>query len=337
MSPPDQPLISVVLPFRNAEITLQSAVHSILNQTFTNFEILLVDNGSTDKSPNIALQLAREDTRIRLLREECTGIVPALNTGLNHAQATYIARMDADDIAYPERLVTQLQYLEDHPDIGLIATQADYGGAQEAKGFRAYLDWCNQLISHEQISLNRFVDAPLVHPSVMFRKELLAKYGGYEQDDFPEDFELWLRWLESGVRFAKIERPLLRWNDHPERLTRQSARYRPEAFYRIKATYLNRWLRQYNPFYPEVVIWGGGRKSRQRVALLEAQGSRITAYVDIQAHKTTTRPCITYQDIAPPGQYFIVSYLANQGQRKKVKAYLKNKGYVEGVHFLLAA
>ncbi len=337
MPPSDQPRISVILPFRNAESTLRSAVLSILSQTLTNFEVLLVDNGSTDESPIIARQLARQDTRIRLLREECSGVVPALNTGLTHAKAPYIARMDADDIAYLDRLVTQLQYLEDHSDIGLVATQADYGGAQEAKGLRAYLDWCNQLISQEQISLNRFVDAPLVHPTVMFRKRLVDDYGGYHEGDFPEDFELWLRWMEAGVRFSKIDTPLLRWQDHPQRLTRCSERYRPEAFYSIKAVYLNRWLQQHNPFYPELVVWGAGRKSRQRTALLEAEGSRIAAYIDIKPGKTSTCPCIHYQDIAPPGTYFVVSYVANQGQREKIRKFLLSKGYREGINFLLVA
>ena len=333
----DPPSVSVLLPFRNAGDRLADAIRSILNQTFTAFELLLVDNASTDKSPDIAHHLARQDSRISLLKEDIVGIVPALNTGLVYTKAPYIARMDADDIAYPERLARQLQYLQNHPDVGLVASQVDFEGPPQARGLYAYVEWSNQLISHEQLALNRFVDAPLIHPSAMFRKQLADEYGGYREGDFPEDFELWLRWMEVGVRFAKIGSPLLRWQDHPHRLTRRNERYRPEAFYRIKALYLNRWLRTHNPFYPEVVVWGAGRKSRQRAALLEAEGSRIKAYIDIKAHKTSTRPCIHFQDIALPGSYFIVSYVANRGQREKVRAFLLSKGYVEGKHFLLAA
>lgn len=337
MLSPDAPSVSILLPFRNAGDSLGAAIRSILTQTFTRFELLLIDNGSTDKGPDIAQDLARKDSRIRLFREEKVGIVPALNTGLAHARAACIARMDADDIAYPQRLAIQYQYLLDHPEIGLVASKVDFAGSELAGGLRAYVDWSNRLVSHEQLALNRFVDAPLVHPSVMFRKQLVEAYGGYREGDFPEDFELWLRWMEAGVGFAKIDTPLLRWQDHAQRLTRRSKRYRPESFYRIKAGYLNQWLQHHNPFYPEVVIWGAGRKSRQRAALLEAEGSRVTAYIDIKAQKTTTRPCIHYQAIAAPGTYFVVSYVGNQGQREKIRDFLLSRGYQEGKHFLLAA
>jgi glycosyltransferase involved in cell wall biosynthesis len=334
---PDSPSVSVLLPFRNAGNSLADAIQSILRQTFTDYELLLVDNASTDDSTIIARELARQDHRIRLLREERPGIVPALNTGLAHARAACIARMDADDIAYPERLAMQYRYLQNHSEIGLLASKVDFAGSVRAEGLRAYVDWSNQLISYAQLSMNRFVDAPLVHPSVMFRKQEADRHGGYREGDFPEDFELWLRWMEAGVGFAKIDTPLLQWQDHPQRLTRRSERYRPEAFYSTKAIYLNQWLRHHNPFYPEVVIWGGGRKSRQRAALLEAEGSRVTAYIDIKAQKTTTRPCIHYQEIAAPGTYFVVSYVGNQGQREKIRDFLLSRGYQEGIHFLLAA
>lgn len=331
------PAISVVLPFRNATKSLEEAVLSILDQSFTDFELLLVDNHSEDGSSRIAQQLAEADARINLLYEPQPGIVNALQRGLDHALAPYIARMDADDVAYPQRLSSQYDFLQKHPQVGVLASQVDFEGHKEAKGLRTYVKWSNHLLSHDQLLLNRFVDAPLVHPTVMFRKGLLDQHGGYRSGDFPEDFELWLRWMEAGVRFEKIDRALLCWRDHPDRLTRCSVRYRPEAFYQVKAYYLNHWLIQHNPFYPEVVIWGGGRKSRQRAALLEEQGGVIKAYLDIRADKTSTRPCIHYLDIAPPGHYFVVSYVANRGQREKIREFLIGRGYVEGINFLLAA
>ena len=331
------PTVSVLLPYRNAENTLRDAIRSILGQSFTDFEVLLVDNQSDDEGARIAREMAELDPRIVLLHEPEVGIVHALRRGLSLARAPFIARMDADDISYPERLEVQYRFLAENPETGLVASQVDFEGNTEAKGIQAYVDWSNRLLSQQQIQLNRFVDAPLVHPSVMFRIKLLKAHGSYQQGDFPEDFELWLRWMEAGVGFEKIARPLLCWQDHPGRLTRGSERYRPEAFYRIKALYLNRWLQAHNPFYPEVVIWGAGRKSRQRSAMLEDQGCQIKAYIDIKADKTSTRPCIYYREIAAPGQYFVLSYVANQGQREKIRKFLMGKGYVEGVHFLLAA
>lgn len=335
--PASEPAVSVVLPFRNAVASLNEAVDSILRQSLANFELILVDNHSEDGSSQVARQLEGQDRRICLVYQKETGIVPAIRTGLEWARAKYIARMDADDIAHPRRLEEQFRFLEKQPSVGVVSTCVRYQGPDHAHGIRSFVEWNNSLITHQQIQLSRFVDVPVIHPTVMFRKGMLNKYGSYQQGDFPEDFELWLRWLEAGVRFEKLPSPLLDWRDHAERLTRRSPRYRPEAFYRIKTPYLNRWLREHNPFYPDIVVWGAGRKSRQRAALLAGQGVRINAYIDLRADKTTTLPCIPYQQIAGPGHYFVLSYLANQGQREKIRRFLMGRGYQEGIHFLLTA
>ena len=102
--------------------------------------------------------------------------------------------------------------------------------------------WTNGLLTHEEIALARFVESPLAHPSVMFRRSLVERWGGYAEGAFPEDYELWLRWLDAGVRMEKLADPLLIWNDSPTRLSRRDPRYAAEAFYRVKARYLARWL-----------------------------------------------------------------------------------------------
>ncbi|MFP4090547.1 MAG: glycosyltransferase family 2 protein [Cyclobacteriaceae bacterium] len=331
------PSVSILLPFYNAEHTLPEAVNSLLGQTFTDFELLLINNCSSDGSEKMAAALATKDARIRLLSEEEQGITYALNTGLKQAKGKYIARMDADDISYPDRLALQFHYLEAHPQTDVLACQVDFSGPASSEGIRAYIDWNNRLLSYEQMYLNRFVDAPLIHPSVMFRKTLIKNFGGYRQGDFPEDFELWLRWMEAGVHFAKYPQPLLCWKDHPQRLTRQDERYSQEAFYRIKSHYLARWLRRHNPFHPEIVVWGAGRKSRQRLQWLQAAGIQIRSYIDINEKRTSTRSCIHFEEIAPPGAYFILSNVAKRGRGEDIRQYLMNKGYTEGVNFLMMA
>ena len=136
---------------------------------------------------------------------------------------------------------------------------------------------------------------------------------------------------------AKVPDVVLDWYDYPQRLTRTDDRYTTDAFYRIKTHYLADWLQQHNPFYPKIVVWGAGRKSRQRARLLEEKGIKIDAYIDVVRDKTQEHPCIFYQDIAPPGQYFVVSYVGNRGQREKIRDFLISRGYQEGMHFILAA
>lgn len=332
------PRISVVLPFRNAQATLERAIASIIDQSLTDWELILVNNTSTDNGEAIAQRWATRDRRIRILYEDNPGIVHALNRGLRDARAPLIARMDADDISYPDRLASQYAYLQAYPHVQAVGCRVRYCGDGESHpGMQTYVNWVNTLVTPKEIQRNRFVESPLVHPSVTFRADLLTQYDAYRIGSFPEDYELWLRWLDQGAILAKCPEVLLDWYDSSSRLSRTDERYEPEAFYRVKTQYLARWLARHNPFHPHVVVWGGGRKSRQRMRLLENRGIAIQAVIDIVANKTTVLPCIYYQDLAPPGQYFILSYVSNRGRRDEIRQFLRQRGYQEGVDFLLAA
>lgn len=175
------PQVSVVLPFRNAEATLERAVMSILQQSLTTWELILVNHASTDGGGIAAQQWAQRDTRIRLVYEDRPGIVTALNRGLHEVHAPFIARMDADDVCHPDRLALQFNYLQGHPEVGAVGSQVRYRttAGEPQPGMQAYVAWVNTLVEPKDIQQNRFVESPLVHPSVMFRTSLLAQYGTY--------------------------------------------------------------------------------------------------------------------------------------------------------------
>ena len=201
--------ISIILPFYNAEETLRAAVESMLNQSFTPFELILVDNNSDDTSVEIAQKLIQKDSRCILIKEKQQGIAFALNAGLAHCQGQYIARMDADDISLPHRLQQQYRFLEDNPGIDVVAGKAKYrGSSSETKGFERYVRWSNSIKSSSQIALNRFVESPIIHPTVMWRTEVSNTYGAYQHGSFPEDYELWLRWMDRGVQLCQTRRIL---------------------------------------------------------------------------------------------------------------------------------
>jgi glycosyltransferase involved in cell wall biosynthesis len=328
------PAVSVILPFYNEEKNLNKAVESIVAQYFDDFELILINNNSTDESPGIARDLGKKDSRIVAIDEYRSGIVFALNTGIKKAKGKYIARMDADDIAKPHRLKRQFDYLENNPDTGLVACCVEYHTSMpNMGGMQHFVDWNNTLLSHDDIFLNRFIETPVVHPSVMFRKHLIDQYGGYENGDFPEDYQLWLRWLDKGVKFAKLPGILMEWHDHSKRLTRNDQRYSRQAFYITKTGYLIKYLEMHNPFHPEVVIFGAGRTARRRSRLLEKMGLQIKYYVDIEP--ATKEGVVYYRDIPEPGTSFILSYIAKRGARADVRDYLKSKKYNEGIDYLM--
>ncbi len=328
--------VSVVMPFYRDENTLAASIDSILNQSFTDFELLLIDNNAGAEAVAIASEKASSDNRITILPESNQGIVYALNTGIRNARGKYIARMDADDISHPDRFAKQVDYLEKNPETGLVASCVNYVGDEDLQfGFFEYVKWNNRLITHEEIASNRFVESPIVHPTVMFRTELIGEFGAYRHGEFPEDYELWLRFLAAGVRMHKIPDPLLDWKDSPERLTRSDERYATLAFFETKTIYLYDWLKENNPYFPEVVVWGAGRRSRERFGLLHDLGIQPKFFIDLRANPP--RRVIEYKHTPPAGKHFIVSYVANRDAREQIKSFLVQLGYTEGKDFICVA
>jgi glycosyltransferase involved in cell wall biosynthesis len=337
-------MVSVVLPVRNASVTLPDALDSLAAQTFSDFEVLAVNDGSDDNGATLAVlnAFAARDPRIRILDRPHGGIVAALTAGLAAAHGNAIARMDADDVCHPRRLELQARYLDEHPAIGLVSCLADFGGDRHAaRGYLRHLEWANSLRTPEEIRLGVFRESPLPHPSVLFRAALPKRFGGYREGDFPEDYELWLRWLEAGVVMAKLPQALLTWNDPPDRLSRTDPRYAAAAFHRIKAGYLARHLARTNPFHPKVIVAGAGRITRRRAEHLLAHGVVITSWLDIDPNKVgkdvAGRPVLHLSDVPRPDTCFVVPYVASRGVTEYLSTFLENRGFVLGRSYLPAA
>lgn len=326
--------ISVVLPFYNAQKTLQRAVNSILNQSFNQFELILVNNNSTDKSPQIAQENASKDTRIKIINETRQGVVYASNTGFKIAQAPLIARMDADDEAHEHRLQAQYEFLQANIHLDAAGTMVNYCGDLQNKGLHKYVEYTNTIISEKDIADKRFTELLIINPTFMFRKKSLEKFGDYLTGDFPEDYELFLRWLSKGAVFGKVQKRLLNWHDSPQRLTRTDKIYSQKSFFELKAKYLSIFLQENNKYFPETVIWGAGRLTRRRAELNLKYGIKILYYIDIDPNKIDGKNVISHENIPPPGQIYILSYVNNHGAREKIRDYLKLKKYVEIRDFL---
>lgn len=335
------PRVTVLLPVKNAAATLPSALESLRSQTLSDFEIVAVDDGSDDDGAtwDVLAATARRDPRLRPVRLAHGGIAAALNAGLSLARGTFLARMDADDWSAQQRLERQAAFLDTHPDVGLVSCRVAFGGdRQAARGYLEHVRWANGVCTPEALRLAVFRESPLPHPSVMFRAALPQRYGAYRQGDFPEDYELWLRWLEGGVVMAKLPETLLTWNDPPERLSRVDPRYAAEAFHRIKAAYLARYLAEHNPFHPDVIVAGAGRVTRRRAGHLLEHGIRITAWLDVdprKVHKVIDgRPVLALEDVPPPETCCVLPAVASRGATDMLTAFLEARGFVLGRTYL---
>tara|TARA_A100001011_G_scaffold392776_1_gene481100 strand:- start:298 stop:1005 length:708 start_codon:yes stop_codon:yes gene_type:complete len=183
------PKISVIIPVKNCEETIQKSIESVLSQTFSNFEVIIIDNNCNDSTIEIVKKI--KDNRIKIVECLSTGIVPALNTGLMKAKGEFIARQDGDDVWYPKKLETQLEVFNSNPNIDICGTQirmVSKDGKILDDNFR-YPITDNIIKSWLLTGKNS-----IAHPSVLFRKSICLRVGGYD-DTYPiaEDHHLWLR------------------------------------------------------------------------------------------------------------------------------------------------
>ena len=330
-------MITILLPFHNAAATLDAAIASIMAQTYAHWKLFLIDNASTDEIGGVAQHWADRDPRITLLHEPRIGIAHALNTGLAHAQGKYIARMDADDISHPDRLEKQVAYMDAHPGIGVLGTRTVFASTvEESRGMQAFVQWQNALLTPHAHYAKRFVDAPLAHPTVLFRRELVELHGGYDIGPMPEDHELWLRWMDAGVRFAKLPEELLTWNDHAHRLSRTHTNYSVDAFFATKVKWLAKWLKRKLDGRP-VIIAGTSALCRERAALLEAEGVALHGFTDVSGRAVPGKAFIAHDALPAAGEAFIVSFISQRGTGGRIAEFLAARGLVEGADFILAA
>jgi glycosyltransferase involved in cell wall biosynthesis len=204
------PNVTVLMPVFNCAMYIREAVESILNQTYTNFEFLIIDDASTDET--VSILKSYTDSRIQLIEKPFnTGLTNSLNQGLRIAKGKYIARMDGDDISLPERFDKQVSFLESHPEVVLCGSWFSIIGS----------DWVKKLPEHhDDIQLTLLRRNCIAHPSVMIRKHILDKFDVfYEVSKEPtEDYALWVR-LSSLGKLHNLQDPLLNYRVHTSQVS----------------------------------------------------------------------------------------------------------------------
>ncbi|MEW6648004.1 MAG: glycosyltransferase [Pseudomonadota bacterium] len=332
------PLISVLLPFYNAASTLDETLRSIRAQTLTQFELIAVDDGSSDASAEIVRRHAQEDARIRLLQPGRQGVVGAMNSALAAARSTIVARMDADDVMAPERLERQYELLCAQPHLAAVGSQVRLFPEEQIQGgFHEYIRWQNACLSAQDIADEIYVELPIAHPSLMFRRDAVLALGGYRDGPFPEDYDLLLRLHQAGHAMAKVPAILLHWRESGGRLTRTDPRYSREAFARLRTEFLARDPRLHSG--RPLAICGAGRRTRQRAQLLLDHGFQPVAWIDIDPRKIGNAvhgvPVHPPQWLAQKAKPFVLSYVTNHGARDIIAAQLQALGYERGRDYLM--
>jgi glycosyltransferase involved in cell wall biosynthesis len=274
-------LISVVLPVYNADFNLVACLESILNQSTTNFEIIVIDDGSTDSSNEIISLLAGRDSRLKVFSfPENRGIVLALNYGLKQCRGKWVARMDADDLMVPRRLECQLEHAVDRPEVDIWGSRIELFSFQGtlSQGQIRYQDWSNALLTDHQIKSNIYAESPIMHPTFFLKRDFYEKVGGYRDHPWAEDYDFLLNADHRQAVFAKLPDVLLKKGDHPLRLAKTDLRCKRKAMFQAKAHYffLNDSIWQGR----KIMIMGSGSAGRLTFKSLQERGIPIQGFVD---------------------------------------------------------
>jgi glycosyltransferase involved in cell wall biosynthesis len=328
--------VSILMPCYNAAATLEEALESMARQSYQNFEIIALEDGSQDGTLKILQAWSQRDLRLRVFSQEHRGILAALNNGLEICTGEYIARMDADDRCHPDRLEQQVNFMNQDPTLAVCSCLVRlFPDSAAQEGFRIYTAWLNDLVTDVEIKRELFVESPIPHPSAMIRREWLERVGGYQEHGWPEDYDLWLRLYLAGARFAKVPQVLLDWRESPGRLTRQDSRYSLENFLRLKAHYL-----ALGPLQGKdaILLWGAGTMGRRLGKQLQHLNASPVAYIDIDPRKIgRTRlgvPVLSPAALPELWNRFshpvILVAVGARGARALIRTQLIQMGFIEG-------
>ena len=331
------PLVSVLIPVRDAEATLDASLRSVARQTERRFECVIVDDGSRDGTLECARGWARRDGRFRVIEGPREGLVPTLRRGNAACRAARIARMDADDWMHRERLELQIEALERD---GLAAVGSHvrlFPRSRLGEGMRAYERWLASIDSPRRVREEAFVECPVAHPTLMLRREAILALP-YRDRGWPEDYDLVLRLLASGRRVGVVPRRLLAWRQGPTRLSQTDPRYDTARFTACKAAFLAEGFLSGRRDY---VLWGYGGTGRELARALRSHLRFPSSIVELHPRRIGRTiqgaPVVGRARLgAPPGPPLVVS-VAGARARREIRIELARMGYRECIDYLCAA
>ena len=275
-----QPLVSIVTPFKNTGVFLDEMLTSVINQTYQNWELLIVDDHSTDNSYELVQSYASKDSRIKLYTNPQSGIITALREAYSRSKGDLITRMDSDDIMSDNKLESMVADLEKsgvgNVALGLVKYFAEKGIGE---GFRGYEKWLNELTLTGQNYQDLYKECVIPSPCWMVHKEDLDKVGGFTLDRYPEDYDLVFRFYEGGLNCIPNDQVLHHWRDYSTRASRTDKNYADNTFMDLKLSY---FLKLHRIPSKPLVVWGAGGKGKTI--------AKVLSNLDIDFHWVCDNP-----------------------------------------------
>ncbi|WP_027137288.1 glycosyltransferase family 2 protein [Gaetbulibacter saemankumensis] len=260
------PLISILTPFKNTEIYLAECLESIINQTYSNWELLIIDDGSTDGSYNLVKSYADKDQRIKLYKNPGQGIIQALRHAFSESSGDYITRMDSDDIMPKQKLQLLLNDLLEAGKQHVATGQVKYFSKRGiSDGYQKYENWLNLLTKTGTNYSEIYKECVIASPCWMIHRDDLLTVDAFNPNRYPEDYDLTFRFYEHQFKIIPSEHVLHYWRDYQTRTSRTHDHYAENTFLEIKLHYFLKL--DYDASRP-LVIWGAGWKGKTIAKML---------------------------------------------------------------------
>ena len=255
------------MPVKNAGEYLIESIDSILNQTYSNWQLIIINDHSNDNSLNIVKGYAKLHPNILIKENKEHGIIPALRCGLNVAKGQYITRMDADDIMDKNKLLYLYQALENKGKGWLSTGFVKYFASDKLlnEGYKKYENWLNQLTAKNNNFSEIYKECVIPSPCWMMLKEDLYSIGGFDADIYPEDYDLAFRMYSNKLKIAGVNKTIHHWRDYPERTSRNDPNYLNNTFAEIKTNY---FIKNDYKSTKTLILWGAGKKGKQIAKVL---------------------------------------------------------------------
>ncbi|MER3317433.1 MAG: glycosyltransferase [Allomuricauda sp.] len=262
--------VSIIIPFKNTAHFLSECLDSIVNQSYANWEILAVNDHSTDESFELLSSYSYKDERIKVFQNNGSGIIPALQTGYAKSNGAFVTRMDSDDIMRPNRLEVMVNSLHETGPGYIAVGQVKYFSDRGiSNGYERYEEWLNGLTSTGHNFDEIYKECVIPSPCWMVYHEDFEKCEGFKPQRYPEDYDLTFRFYEQGFKIIPCEQVLHRWRDYDTRTSRTHEHYAQNYFLDIKLHY---FLKLNHDRTRPLVVWGAGFKGKKIAKGLKKQG-----------------------------------------------------------------
>lgn len=319
------PLVSILVPFKSTEVFLTECIQSVIEQTYQNWELILVDDGSTDGSYGTVNAFAEKDARMQLFKNSGNGIIDALQLALLKSKGKFVTRMDSDDMMMPNKIEVLANNLlthgKKHVAVGLVKYFAE-GGVKP--GYKSYENWLNKLTKTGSNYDEIYKECVIPSPCWMVHRDDLLACNAFNPHIYPEDYDLTFRFYKSGYKCIPCSEVLHQWRDYSTRTSRTHVHYAQNHFTSLK---INHFLDiDFNPD-KTLVIWGAGTKGKIIAQTLVERNIDFEWICDNpkkigkDIYGKTMQPFETLSKIENPQSIITV---ANKTAQKEIRAYLKN-------------